>query len=178
MNRIVGSILGLAEHMIAVATDPEQYRPAACPHCRSAGVWRHGCYHRKADRSVGGAESLNPVPVLRFLCRVCERTCSRLPACIAPRRWFDWAVQQAVLVLLLCGVSLHGCARCSGRDRRTVRRWRDWLRERGELFAFFLRSRWPELGRVADFESFWRHVIAELTLQQAMVLLDRNLVVP
>jgi transposase-like protein len=176
MDRIVGSITSLAEHLIAVVADPEQYRPEACPHCRRAGVWRHGCYHRKADRSAGGL--LNPVPVLRFLCRACARTCSRLPACIAPRRWYDWAVQQAVLLLLLSGMSLHGGARRSGRDRRTVRRWRDWLRECGEPFAFFLRSRRPELGRVADFAAFWRNVIDELSLQQAVVWLDRELVVP
>lgn len=177
MDRIVGSIGCLAEHVIAVVSDAELYRPQACPHCRRAGVWRHGHYHRKADRRVGD-ESLNPVPVLRFLCSACARTCSRLPACIAPRRWFDWVVQQAVLVLLLGGMSLHGCARRSGRDRRTVRRWRDWLHERGEQFALFLRSRWPELGRVADFASFWRNVIDELSLQQAVVWLDRDLVVP
>lgn len=178
MHRIVGSIANLAQHLIAIATDAELYRPAACPHCQRAGVWRHGCYHRKADRSAGAGASLNPVPVLRFLCRACARTCSRLPACIAPRRWYDWVVQQAVLLLLLGGGSLHHCARCSGRDRRTVRRWRDWLRERSEEFSFFLRSRWPELGRCVDFESFWRNVIDELSLQQAVAWLDRELVVP
>ena len=114
----------------------------------------------------------------RDIARACVRTCSRLPACIAPRRWYDWIVQQAVLVMLLGGMSLHGCARCSGRDRRTVRRWRDWLRERDDQFAFFLRSRWPELGRAADFESFWRNVIDVLSLQQAVAWLDRELVVP
>ena len=103
---------------------------------------------------------------------------SRLPACIAPRRWYDWVVQQAVLLLLLGGASLHQCARCGGRDRRTVRRWRDWLRERSEEFSFCLRSRLPELGRLAEFESFWRNVIDEVTLQQAMAWLDRELVVP
>jgi len=178
MQRIVGGIASLAQHIETVASDPEQYRPPACPHCGRAGVWRHGCYHRKADRGAGGEESLNPVAVLRYLCGACARTCSRLPACIAPRRWWDWAVQQAVLVLLLAGISVHGCARASGRERHTVRRWRDWLAGRGEQFAFCLRSRWPELGRVADFESFWRHVIDEVSLQQAMVLLDRELVVP
>lgn len=177
MHRIVGNIANLAQHLITVATDPEQYRPGACPHCRCAGVWRHGCYHRKADRSACG-ESLNPVPVLRFLCRACARTCSRLPACIAPRRWYDWVVQQAALLLLLGGMSLHGCARSSGRDRRTVRRWRDWLHGRGEQLAFFLRSRMPELGRAVDFESFWRNVIDGLSLQQAVVWLDLDLVVP
>jgi transposase-like protein len=178
MDRIVGSIASLVQQLVAVATDADIYRPAACPHCRCAGVWRHGCYHRKADRGIGVGNSLNPVPVQRFLCRACERTCSRLPACIAPRRWYDWVVQQAVLLLLLGGGSLHHCARCSGRDRRTVRRWRDWLRERSEEFSFFLRSRLPELGRLAEFASFWRNVIEELSLQQAMAWLDRDLVVP
>lgn len=178
MHRIVGSISSLAQHLFTIATDAERYRPAACPHCRCAGVWRHGCYHRKADRGTGGGDSLNPVAVLRFLCRACARTCSRLPACIAPRRWYDWVVQQAVLLLLLGGVSLHHCARCSGCDRRTVRRWRDWLRRRSEEFSFFLRSRWPELGRLADHESFWRNVIDSVSLQQAMAWLDRDLVVP
>lgn len=178
MHRIVGSVTSLVQHLTAVATDAEIYRPQACPHCGCAGVWRHGCYHRKADRAVGADESLNPVPVLRFLCRACERTCSRLPACIAPRRWYDWVVQQVVLLLLLSGSSLHGCSRCSGRDRRTVRRWRDWLHDRSESFAFFLRGRFPELGRLADHESFWRNVIESVSLQQAMVWLDRDLVVP
>jgi len=180
MDRIVGSIASLAQHLIAVAVvaDAELYRPKACPHCRRAGVWRHGCYHRKADRSAGAGVSLNPVRVLRFLCRECARTCSLLPACIAPRRWYDWVVQQAVLLLLLGGGSLHHCARCCGRDRRTVRRWRDWLRERSEEFSFVLRSRWPELGRLADFESFWCNVIDELSLQHAVAWLDRELVVP
>jgi hypothetical protein len=68
------------------------------------------------------------------------------------------------------------CERCTGRDRRTMRRWRDWLRERSDEFSFFLRSRLPELGRYADRESFWRNVINELSLQQAMVWLDRDLV--
>jgi len=177
MQRIVGGIASLAQHLTTVATDPEQYRPQACPHCGRAGVWRHGCYHRKADRSVG-VGSLNPVAVLRFLCGACARTCSRLPACIAPRRWWDWSVQQAVLVLLLAGMSVHGCARASGRDRHTVRRWRDWLHGRSDSFTFVLRSRWPELGRRAEFESFWRNVIETMSLQQAMVWLDRDLTVP
>ena len=156
---------------------PEVYRPDACPHCRLGGLWRHGCYHRKADRRAGG-ESLNPVAVLRFLCRECLRTCSRLPACIAPRRWFNWAVQQMVLMLLLGGSSLRGCSRQTGVDRRTARRWRDWLDARSERFAFFLRSRFAHLGRSADRESFWRLVLDSMALAQAMACLDRDLIVP
>ena len=116
--------------------------------------------------------------VLRFLCRACERTCLRLPACIAPRRWYDWAVQQVVLVLLLRGCSVHHCAGCTCRERRTVRRWRDGLQGRSECFAFLLRSRFPEFGRFADHASFWRHVIERLSPAQAMAWPDRDLIVP
>ena len=127
---------------------------------------------------VSADESLNPVAVPRFLCPACVRTCSRLPACIAPLRWYNWAVQQLVLLLLLAGGSVHRCAVYTGRARHTVRRWRDWLCDRSEVFAFFLRSRHPEFGRCADHAVFWRNVIDVLSLEQAMALLDRDLVVP
>lgn len=180
MHRILASITSLEQHAQALAEDSEAYRPAACLRCGRGGLWRHGFYERKADRRVGVSadESFNLVEVPRFLCRACERTCSRLPACIAPRRWYDWAVQQLVLLMLLAGCSVHRCGVCSGRDRHTVRRWRDWLHERSEVFAFFLRSRHPEFGRCADHASFWRNVIEVLSLAQAMALLDRDLVVP
>lgn len=177
MKRIVASITSLYQHLEAVAKNPEAYRPDACPHCQLGGLWRHGSYPRKADRCVGG-ESRNPVLVLRFLCRECLRTCSRLPACIAPRRWYDWAVQQVVLLMLLAGVSVHGCSRHAGCTRRTVRRWRDWMDTGSERFAFVLRSRFAELGRFADHESFWRHVLDSLSLAQAMAWIDRELTVP
>ena len=178
MQRIVASITTLEHHLEALELNSEVYRPDACPHCRLGGLWRHGCYHRKADRSAGG-ESRNPVAVLRFLCRECLRTCSRLPACIAPRRWYDWAVQQLVLMMMLLGGgSVHGCSRLAGCARRTVRRWRDWLDARSERFAFFLRSRFAELGRLADHESFWRYVLDSLSLAQAMAWVDRDLTVP
>jgi hypothetical protein len=177
MQRIVASVTSLDQHLEALTTNPEAYRPEACPHCQLGGLWRHGCYHRKADRSAGGA-SRNPVAVLRFLCRECLRTCSRLPLCIAPRRWYDWAVQQMVLALLLSGCSVRRCCRCTCRARRTVRRWRDWLRDRSERFAFFLRSRFADLGRSADHETLWRHVLEGMSLGQAMAWLDRDLIVP
>ncbi|MGH8433780.1 MAG: hypothetical protein ACRERX_04715 [Pseudomonas sp.] len=178
MHRILASVITLEQHVETVAHNAEAYRPLACPHCQAGGLWRHGHYEREADRRPGNLTSLNPVRVLRFLCRLCERTCSRLPACIPPRRWHAWTVQQVVLLLLLGGFSLQHCAGCAGCDRRTVGRWRDWLHERGESFAFFLRSRFPELGRISDHASFWRNVIGNLSLQQAMAWLDRDLIVP
>lgn len=179
MHRILASVTTLEQHLFAVtAADGDIYRPLACPYCLVAGLWRHGCYHRKADRDGAASESLNPVPVPRYLCPACERTCSRLPLCIAPRRWYDWVMQQVVLVLLLAGCSVHHCCRSTCRARSTVRRWRDWLQSRSEEFCFYLRSRFPELGRHADRDAFWRHVIEGMSLATAMAWLDRDLVVP
>jgi len=176
MQRIVGIITSLDQHAVAVRQQAQDYRPTCCVHCGRGSLWGHGCYYRKADRSPAGA--LNPVAVPRFLCPGCNRTCSRLPACVAPRRWFNWAVQQVVLLLLLGGMSLHACSLCSGRPRRTVGRWWAWLRQRHAQFSFVLRSRRPDWGRQDDMAAFWRHVIDEVSLTQAMVMLDHELTVP
>ena len=86
--------------------------------------------------------------------------------------------EHVVLLLLLGGSSLHHCACCTCRDRRTVRRWRDWLAQRSKSFAFSLRSRFAQFGRFADHDLFWRNVFDSLSLQQAMAWLDRDVVVP
>ena len=178
MHRIVSGITSLEHHFQAVAATPAMYRPAACPHCGSGVLWGHGCYYRKADRGRDSGPSRNPVPVLRYCCSGCSRTCSRLPLCIAPRRWYDWAVQQQVLLFLLNGCSLHLCSRCLCLDRRTVRRWRDWLQSCSETFMFFLRSRFPEWGRSVDQPSFWRQVLDDMPLAEVMAWLDREIAVP
>lgn len=178
MNRILASITTLTQHLEVVASNPDAYRPQSCPYCALGGMWCHGRYHRKADRGAPAGQSRNPIAILRFLCRSCRHTCSRLPACIAPGRWYDWALQQLVLLLLLAGSSVHHCCHCTGRARSTVRRWRDWLSERSQTFTFFLRSRFPELGRHRDTSALWRHLMQEMTLAQAMAWLDRDLVVP
>jgi hypothetical protein len=178
MHRIVPGILTLAQHIRLVADEPEKYRPSHCPHCQAGRPWGHGRYWRKADRREDARPSLNPVAVLRFFCRSCEGTCSRLPECIAPRRWYDWAVQQAVLALLLTGCSVRQCAACTRRARRTVQRWGAWLFERESAFAFFLRSRFAELGRAGQGATFWLGVLQMMSLSRAMAWLDLELDVP
>ena len=178
MNRIVASVTTLEQHVEAVKQTPEIYRPLSCPHCGIKIVWQHGCYTRKADRRQDGEGSLNPVPILRYRCSACRRTCSRLPLCIAPRRWYDWSVQQGGLEGLLNGLSLRHCAGNDVPDRRTFGRWRQWLQERGQTFEFHLRSRLPELGRVAGFVDFWRQVFKSMGLAAAMALLDQGMIVP
>ncbi|WP_232434777.1 DUF6431 domain-containing protein [Burkholderia ubonensis] len=111
MHRIVFAFLSLEQHRRAIESSPASYRPDRCPHCGSGCLWCHGCYGRKANRSADG--ELNPVPVPRFRCRSCTRTCSRLPLCICPRRWYSWSLQQNVLQLLIAGASLRRTATSS-----------------------------------------------------------------
>ena len=177
MPRIVPSIASLSQHLETLQRTPEIYRPPACPHCGLRGLWNHGCYERKADRSPEAAGTLNPIPIPRFFCQSCSHTCSRLPECIAPRRWYGWALQQLVLQWLWVDCSLHRCAAWVGLDRRTVRRWGQWLEARGGEFTFFLQTRFPELGRTVDVRSCWTACLEHLTLGAAMAWLDRDGVV-
>ncbi|KVD68034.1 hypothetical protein WK58_18320 [Burkholderia ubonensis] len=170
MLRIVHSFLTLEQHLRAIVTTPQSYHPERCPHCGRACLWAHGFYERKADRSRGGA--LNSVPVPRYCCAACRRTCSRLPLCLCPLRWYGWALQQLVFALILFGVSLRRTAAVVGVDRRTVRRWWCWLLRCSEDFMFALRSRFPELGRAADTAGFWRTCFALMPLSGAMAWLD------
>ena len=87
-------------------------------------------------------------------------------------------MQQGVLLLLLSGFSLHSCSRSTCFDRRTVRRWRDWLQSRTDTFGLFLRNRFPEWGRSAGGASFWRLVLSQMPLADVMAWLDRDLIVP
>jgi DNA-directed RNA polymerase subunit RPC12/RpoP len=178
MNRIVASVSTLERHVTAIRETPENYRPPSCPHCGIKILWRHGCYPRKADRRPQGERAHNPVLILRYRCSACRRTCSRLPLCIAPRRWHDWSVQQGVLERLLNECSQQHCARTEVPDRRTIGRWWHWLQASGQTFAFHLRSRWPELGRATGFADFWRQVLKSMGLAAAMALLDREMIVP
>lgn len=178
MNRILGAITTLEQHFVEIANGGDVYRPLNCPHCQASGLWRHGCYCRKADHAACSDEARNLVPILRFLCRLCSRTCSGLPACIAPRRWYGWGIQQLVLLMVMAGIPLLQCCQQTGRARSTVRRWRDWLHARTDSFSFFLRSRFPDLGRVYDPAAFWPQVMSAISLAQAMAWLDQDLIVP
>lgn len=171
MLRIVSAIACLQQHLMTLAATPEAYRPERCPQCGRAGLWGHGRYYRKADRGSG---ALNPIPVPRFVCRGCGGTCSRLPSCLPPRRWYLWSLQAAVLLGLLSGASLRECADTSGRARSTVRRWWQWLQQRHEPLAFRLRSHWPEWGRAGSWQGFWQLALAQEPLREVMAWLDRQ----
>ena len=178
MQRMVAAITSLPQHFDALRDRTEVYRPAACPRCGFGRLWRHGRYQRKGDRRSQAAAPRQLTPVLRFCCVDCRRTCSRLPCCLPPRRWYDWALQQSALLALLLGNSVRQCSAALGPARSTLRRWRDWLQTRHDEFAFHLRSRFPEWGRAVDRCAFWQTCLAQQSLAGAMSWLDRQLTVP
>ena len=81
----------------------KQFRPKFCPHCGHNKLWPHGTYDRKADRSNSAEPTLNPIKISRYICCKCHRTCSQLPECIPPRRWYLWSIQQTAILLVLMG---------------------------------------------------------------------------
>jgi transposase-like protein len=174
MCHILPAIDSLDQHLYHLKHHPEAYRPQQCPHCGRGGVWHHGHYPRKADREGKDGVYLDPVPIPRFYCRHCQTTCSRLPACIAPRRWYSWSVQQAVLAMLLSGLSLRKAARMSQPGRHTIGRWRRWLKDRFSRYSFHLRSHFPELGRHGSQTSFWLACFHRMSLAAAMTVLDHD----
>lgn len=150
MRHILPEIYSLEQHLYYLEHHPEMYQPEQCPHCGCADVWRHGHYHRKAEREGTG---LGLIPIPRFYCHHCQTSCSTLPACIAQLRWYSWQVQQqTLLVMLLSGVSIRKAARTSRPGRHTFRRWWRWLEERFDRYSFHLRSHFPELGRASSQE--------------------------
>jgi hypothetical protein len=172
MARIVPGISSLKQHQQAMDTDPERYRPERCPCCGRAGLWRHGCYARKADREGRGEASLNPVLIPRFYCPHCRRTCSRLPECVPPRRWYLWSIQQGMLAWVLAGVSLRAASQQGPASRRTLGRWWHWLHERFEVHGFHLRALRPDLGRHAEVITFWSAALGQRGLGAWMASLD------
>jgi transposase-like protein len=171
MHWIVPAIASLKQHLKCLAATPAMYRPPQCPTCGFARLWAHGSYDRKADRR-GGA--LNPIPVPRYKCTGCRGTCSSLPACLSPRRWYDWAAQQGVLLLMLAGASVRSCAKRAGSDRRTVRRWWQNLQTRHLQFDFFLIGRSPELGRADSWHELWQRCLTHEPLSAVMAWLHRQ----
>ena len=178
MRRIVIGITSLEQHLQTLRENPEVYRPHSCPDCGFGKLWVHGNYDRKADRIGVGEESLNPIPIPRYRCVDCKVTCSRVPECIAPKRWYNWAVQAVCLLAVMRGTQPEGNASLRKPARRTIGRWWRWLQERGPVFRFQLNSRFAELGRVGEELDYWCHVIETMGLSRAMAFVNREMRVP
>ncbi len=173
MARILPGIETLKQHQEQFQDDPDSYRPERCPHCAKAGMHRHGYFERNAPRGEGMAFSLGMLRIPRFYCPTCHGTCSRLPACLSPRRQYWWRSQQAVLERLISGKSIHEVARRMKAGRRTIGRWWQWLEGQFDVHSLYLRSRFPELGRAVDWKAFWSLCLERMSLGEAMGWLDR-----
>jgi transposase-like protein len=165
------------QHQLRLEDDPSAYRPERCPRCGKAGLHHHGHYERNVPRGEGLAFSLEALFIPRFRCPQCRRTCSRLPACMAPWRQYLWKAQQAVLERLLAGASLREVARTSAPSRRTLGRWWQWLKARFEEHSFPLRSRFADLGRAANVPAFWGACFERMAWSEAMGWLEHDGVV-
>jgi len=152
MQHIVAGVLSLVQHITQLKTQPYYYRPACCLSCGKAGLWMHGSYPRKSDRSG----ELNPVFIPRFFCPCCHKTCSVLPECIPPTRWYLWEVQQVALLFLLAGKSAYAIAKELTPSRHTISRWFIRFKEQFHLHK--------------DVLCFWQMCLNEVSLATAMRL--------
>ncbi len=172
MARMLPGIETLDQHEKQLRDDPDAYRVERCPHCGKGGLHRHGHYERNAPRGEGIAFSLGFLLIPRFYCPKCHSTCSRVPACLSPRRQYWWKSQQAVFGRLLRGASIREVARRLRPSRRTIGRWWRWLMKGFGAHGLHLRSRFAELGRAVDWQAFWSLCFEQMSLGEAMGWLD------
>jgi len=169
MQVILPEILTLEQYICKQYEQSVDLRPANCLNCGMTGLHCHATYERYSDRENKGKDSLNPILIQRYICPNCRKTCSVLPECIPPRRWYPWFIQQAVLLACLLGKSLNEISRLQPPSRSTCKRWWEWLAERSNDFTHPLRSLFPDaLGRCPDFESFWSTCLEKMNLSKAM----------
>ncbi|MCP4996577.1 MAG: hypothetical protein GY934_22805 [Gammaproteobacteria bacterium] len=174
MNRIVPDIDTLEQHIHEINHNSERYRPQWCPTCGFGGLWVHGSYDRYPDRGLESSGRLNPVPIPRYRCDQCGVTCSRLPSCIAPRRWYIWKVQQQVLLAVLLGESIRSVSRRFMPGRHTIRRWLTWLYCHDQSYRFSLASDFPWLERMPEWSSYWYSAMTTVSLDNLMTCLDNQ----
>ena len=101
VRNIISGITTLTQYLDVLANDPQKLHPDFCPRCGFNSLTFHGSYDRKSDRQGNSGTTMNPIPIMRYACLGCAKTCSTLPECLAPKRWYLWWVQQAVLLYLL-----------------------------------------------------------------------------
>jgi len=169
---ILPNIMTLTQHIFQLSIQPEKYRPPCCQACGKNKLWNHGTYTRKSNRRSLKFETDDPIMIPRFICPACQTTCSTLPEVIPPHRHYLWALQQAILLQLLNGVSLNQVAREWSPSLNTIRRWWQQLKDQFTIDESFLRSRFAELGRFPGFTSFWSNCLAKMALSSAMYHLN------
>lgn len=172
MRPILTGITSLTQHLLTLLFSPGAYRPKQCPNCGKNGLWHHGRYYRQPDRCSPANKSKNPMPILRFKCPACRCSCSVLPQCIPPRRWYLWEVQQFVICSLVAGGGIRAAAREFGMHRSTVRRWLIRLEEQFLHHSDALKSVHAGLGRFSEVTTFWHRCLQSMRLSQTMIIIQ------
>jgi hypothetical protein len=181
MACILAGILSLTQHLSTLKTSPEKYYLNQCPHtdCGKSGLWCHGYRYRKSDRENNEQSTLNPIPILRLYCPTCKRTCSVLPECIPPHRWYLWLIQQIAIILYFSGISLTKISQKIIPSRFTISRWIKRLSDQFNTHALHFKSKWSWLGYYASVNDFWSALLNKISLSQVMLFLNnQNVFVP
>lgn len=168
MRWILADIISLTQYL--TITLKKEVNIDQCPHCGISDLWRHGGYPRKADRSNDNSSSLNPIYIQRYYCRHCNKTCSVLPECIPPRRWYLWSIQQIALALFIAGTRLHSISKQIIPSRRTISRWVNRFKEQFFIHKDVLCNYIADLGRTDGFADFWQACLGHFSLAKAMRL--------
>lgn len=168
MRLIMPEIHTLVQYLALIKNNLRAFLPDFCPHCGKSGLWFHGFYYRIADYTNTGSLSLNPVPIPRFYCPHCRRTCSVLPECIPPHRHYPWSIQQEVLEDVLQEKSYRSISEVKRPGRRSISRWITRMKERFRLHAAHLKSLVPKLGCTSEWSSFWQACLSIFCLSTAM----------
>jgi hypothetical protein len=154
-----------------------------CPTCRILNALHiHGSYDRYPDRPVvAGKKSLNPIKILRFICKYaeCKKTCSFLPECIPPRRWYIWKLQQSVIQRYFHGCSWKDISVKTDIPISTCKRWCKWLVAKHNDYAFILKNvagnlKDALLDCANDFKQLWRVCFTHISLDRAMLLCHKS----
>lgn len=165
MRNILLNIPEIDQYLKAQKEQPETLRPPNCPNCGKEGLWHHGHYDRK---TASASSSREPVHIYRFFCPHCHKTCSTLPECISPHRWYLWKIQQMAAALVFAGKSFRTIAKTIAPSRHTISRWMGRLKERFRLHKDALCQHFIDLGGIDNFVGFWLSCFSRISLSQAM----------
>lgn len=168
MQLILTGILSLIQYKIEYNQNNFQLTRCLC--CGKSNPWRHGTYSRESDRINPSNESLNSILIQRYYCPNCGKTCSVLPECIPPRRWYLWETQQTAILMFLLGNSARAIEKNVKPSRHTIKRWAVWLITQFKVHKDVLCNYNPSFGLFIEHINFWKAVFDKLSLSTAMRL--------
>jgi len=176
MRPILAEIMTLFCHIQALNFYPHAYRPEKCPHCGFYQLWGHGSYTRKSDKTNEhpNGSNLNPIPILRYFCPSCGRTCSTLPECLPPRRWYQWNVQQIVYEYYLKGYSVYVIDMLVMPSIQTIYRWINAFENQLSTYQFHLKTKISSLGYADGIKLFWKTCWDKKPLSHWMLVLNNE----